>query len=178
MTLASGERYAWIVVLLVGSLLESAYMFRWLGLSLHSSAGAAKAARTPGDLIPVAAMAFLLAVSGFIAADLAGFTAHWMYLPVLAGFALWLLSPLPGRAQGLIALVLVLAGSIWLISDLSGLNHLFAVVLVAGGLVVSIACLNRADRRPGFYPFLAVMLLSLAALPTPLRVLISFSSGN
>lgn len=166
MTLASGERYAWIVVLLVGSLLESAYMFRWLGLTLHSSAGAAKTAGTSRDLVPVAAMAFLLAVSGFITADLAGFTVRWMYLPVLAGFALWLLSPLPGRAQGLIALVLVLAGSLWLISDLSGLNHLFAVVLVAGGLVVSIACFNRADRRPGFYSFLAVMLLSLAALPS------------
>lgn len=166
MTLASGERYAWIAVLLVGSLLESAYMFRWLGLTLHSSAGTARAAGTPRDLVPVAAMAFLLAVSGFIAADLAGFTARWMYLPVLAGFAVWLLSPLPGRAQGFIALVLVLAGSIWLISDLSGLNHLFAVVLVAGGLVVSIACLNRAHQRPGFYPVLAVMLLSLAALPS------------
>ena len=31
MTLASGERYAWIAVILVGSLLELAYMFRWLG---------------------------------------------------------------------------------------------------------------------------------------------------
>ena len=165
MTLASGEQYAWIAILLVGSLVEAAYMFRWLGLALHSSAGAAKAAGRPRDLVPVAAMAFLLAVSGLIAANLAGFTAHWMYLPVFAGLAVWLLSPLPGRAQGLIALVFVLAGSIWLISDLSGLNHLFAVVLVAGGLVVSIACLSRADRRPGFYPFLAIMLLSLAALP-------------
>ena len=31
---------------------------------------------------------------------------------------------------------------------------------------MSIACLERRDRRPGFYPLLAVMLLSLAALPT------------
>src|SRR4029077_13345137 len=39
-------------------------------------------------------------------------------------------------------------------------------LLLAGGLVVSIACLDRRDRRPGFYPLLAVMLLSLATLPT------------
>jgi formate hydrogenlyase subunit 3/multisubunit Na+/H+ antiporter MnhD subunit len=165
MTLASGERYVWIVVLLVGSLLESAYMFRWLGLALYSPAEIAKTADRPRDLFPVAAMVFLLAVSGYVAADLAGLTAPWMYLPVFAGLVMWLLVPLPGRAQGLIALPLVLAGGIWLISGLSGLNHLFAVVLIAGGLVISIACLNRADPRPGFYPFLAVMLLSLAALP-------------
>jgi formate hydrogenlyase subunit 3/multisubunit Na+/H+ antiporter MnhD subunit len=165
MTLASTEQFAWIAILLVGSLVEAAYMFRWLGLALHSSAGAAKAAGRPRDLAPVAVMAFLLAVTGLIAADLAGVTAHWIYLPLSAGLAVWVLSPLPGRAQGLIALVFVLAGSIWLISGLSGFNHLFAVVLVAGGLVVSIACLNHADRRPGFYPLLAILLLSLAALP-------------
>jgi formate hydrogenlyase subunit 3/multisubunit Na+/H+ antiporter MnhD subunit len=165
MTLASGEHYVWIAVLLAGSLLEAGYMFRWLGLALHSSAGVAKAAGRTRDLAPVAVMACLLALSGLIAADLAGFTAHWMYLPLSAGLAVWLLSPLPGRAQGMIALLAVLVGSVWLISDLWGLNHLFAVVLVAGGLVISISCLNRDDQRPGFYPFLAVMLLSLAALP-------------
>jgi formate hydrogenlyase subunit 3/multisubunit Na+/H+ antiporter MnhD subunit len=67
--------------------------------------------------------------------------------------------------QGLTTLALVLAGGVWLIVGLSGLNHLFAVILLAGGLVVSIACLTRTDLRPGFYPLLAVMLLSLPALP-------------
>jgi formate hydrogenlyase subunit 3/multisubunit Na+/H+ antiporter MnhD subunit len=47
---------------------------------------------------------------------------------------------------------------------LSGLNYLFAILLLAGGLVVSIACLARVDPRPGFYPMLAIMLLSLPAL--------------
>ncbi len=51
MTLASGERYVWIAILLVGSLLEAAYMFRWLGLALHSSAGTAKTAGRPRDLL-------------------------------------------------------------------------------------------------------------------------------
>src|SRR5262249_4915510 len=148
MTLASGERYVWIAVLLVGSLLESAYMFRWLGLTLHSSPETRRTKGRPAELVPVAAMALLLTVSGYIAAGLAGFAALSMYVPVIAGLAVWLLSPLPGRAQGAIALLLVLIGSVWLTSDLSGLNRLFAVVLIAGGLVISIACLNRADRRP------------------------------
>src|SRR5262249_46211061 len=40
MTLAAGGRNAWIAVVLLGSLLEAAYMFRWLGLSLHGAGGA------------------------------------------------------------------------------------------------------------------------------------------
>ncbi len=48
---------------------------------------------------------------------------------------------------------------------MSGINYLFAVLLYAGGLVLAIACLYRDDARRGFYPLLAVMLLSVPALP-------------
>jgi formate hydrogenlyase subunit 3/multisubunit Na+/H+ antiporter MnhD subunit len=110
-------------------------------------------------------MALLLVVSGMIAGDLAGLTSSWTYMPLAAGLALCLIERLNGHAKCLIALALVLMGGLWLVSDLSGINHLFAVLLLAGGLVVSLACLYRSDQRPGFYPLLAVMLLSLPALP-------------
>ena len=164
MILAGDGLYAWIAVVLVGSLLEAAYMFRWLGLSLQSTAEADTAVRRQTDLVPVVGMAVLLAISGYSAAELAGLAALWVYLPLVAGLAVYLLARLPSRAQGLTTLGLALAGGIWLLRDLSGFNYLFAVVLLAGGLVVSIACLARTDRRPGFYPLLAIMLLSLPAL--------------
>ncbi len=164
MILAANGLNLWIAVLLVGSLLEAAYMFRWLGVSLQPSAEADTAERRPTDLLPVAGMAVLLVISGYFAAELAGLSALWVYLPPVAGLAVYLLARLPSRAQGLITLVLVLAGGIWLVLGLSGLNYLFAVLLLAGGLVMSIGCLARTDRRPGFYPLLATMLLSLPAL--------------
>ncbi|HMF22463.1 MAG TPA: proton-conducting transporter membrane subunit [Pseudolabrys sp.] len=166
MTLAANGLYGWIAVVLVGSLLEAAYMFRWLGLGLQSSAEADKAVRRPNELLPLIGMAVLLAVSGYIAAELAGLSAPWVYLPLVAGLAVYLLAWLPSRVQGLTTLVLVLAAGSWLVLGLSGLSFLFAVVLLAGGLIVSIACLARTDRRPGFYPCLAIMLLSLPALAT------------
>src|SRR5262245_51670123 len=165
MTLAAGERYLWIAILLVGSLLEAAYMFHWLGLTLHSSAGADTIPRRQAAVLPVVGMAALLVVSGYFVAELAGITARWVYLPLVAGLSVCLLARLPGRAQGLTTLVVGLVGGIWLILGLSGLNYLFAVILLAGGLVVSIACLTRTDRRPSFYPLLIIMLLSLPALP-------------
>ena len=165
MTLAAGGRNAWIAVVLLGSLLEAAYMFRWLGLSLHGAGGADAAPRRPADLLPIAGMVSLLIVSGYLAAGLAGLSAAWVYLPLIAGLAIYLLDRLPGPVQGATTLVLALVGGIWLIQELTGLNHLFAILLLAGGLVVSIASLTRTDRRPGFYPLLAIMLLSLPALP-------------
>jgi formate hydrogenlyase subunit 3/multisubunit Na+/H+ antiporter MnhD subunit len=164
MMLAANGLYLWIAVVLVGSLLEAAYMFRWLGLSLQPSAEVDTAVGRQADLLPVVGMAVLLAVSGYFAAELAGLSALWVYLPLVAGVAVYLLARLPSLAQGVATLVLVLAGGSWLLLGLSGLNYLFAVLLLAGGLVVSIACLARADPRPGFYPMLAIMLLSLPAL--------------
>ena len=41
----------------------------------------------------------------------------------------------------------------------------FAVLLFGGSSTLTIASLYRGDDRPGFYPLLAVLLLSLPGLP-------------
>lgn len=163
MSLAAGERYVWIVIVLFGSLLEAAYLFRWFGQALHTRTSTLP--RSQVALLPISGMALLLAITGYVSAILAGLTSSWVFIPLVAGLVLCLLERLPGRIKYLIALALVLVGGIWLIPDSPGLNYLFAVLLLAGGLVVSIGCLYRSDQRPGFYPLLTVMLLSLPALP-------------
>jgi formate hydrogenlyase subunit 3/multisubunit Na+/H+ antiporter MnhD subunit len=163
LTLVSDERYFFIVVILAGSLLEAAYMFRWLGNALHRDAEPLHGSRA--GLVPVYGMAVLLVVSGVIAARLAGIDALWVALPLGAGLVVFLLTRLPARMQGLLVLALVLLAGLWMIRALDGLNQLYAVILLAGGLVVSIGCLSRADTRSGFFPMLAVLLLALTALP-------------
>jgi formate hydrogenlyase subunit 3/multisubunit Na+/H+ antiporter MnhD subunit len=165
MTLATGNLYLWIAIVLAGSLLEAAYMFRWLSLALHSPAEADAVPRGRADLFPIFGMALVLVVSGYFAGELAGLAALWPYMPLAAGLVVYVLAGLPSRMQCLIVLVLATVGGGWLIPGLSGINSLFAMLLLAGGVVVSIASLARTDRRPGFYPLLAVMLLSLPALP-------------
>jgi hypothetical protein len=56
-------------------------------------------------------MATLLVVSGYLAAELAGLSAPWVYMPVEAGLASYLLARLPGRVRGLTTLALVLAAA-------------------------------------------------------------------
>ena len=165
LTLASEQRTLFIAVILFGSLLEAAYMFRWFGHSVHAHGDAETQAESPPSLIPAFGMAALLFVSGAIAARFAGVDTFWIALPLAAGLAVWLLYRLPARLQGVVALAIVLVGGLWLVRDLSGMIRIYAVILLAGGLVVSIGCLARSDPRPGFYPFLAVMLLALPALP-------------
>jgi formate hydrogenlyase subunit 3/multisubunit Na+/H+ antiporter MnhD subunit len=163
--LGQDERYVWIALMLAGSLIEAAYLFRWYGQALHGTVKQATAPALEAGLLPVYAMAGLLVVSGAIAAALAGLTSHWTMAPLAAGVVTLLLAGSSGRIQGLTVLGLAILGGGWLIQDVPGLNGLFAVLLLAGGVVIAIASLYRSDSRLGFYPLLAILLLSLPALP-------------
>ena len=165
MNLAAGERYPWIAIVLLGSLLEATYLFRWFGRTIHSSAQPGNFEHSLTELLPVFAAALLLVVSGYYASILADPSSAWIFLPLVAGLVLYFLDGLAGQVKGILVFGFILTGGFWLIHDLSGINYLFAVLLYAGGLVLSIACLYRSDARRGFYPLLAVMLLSLPALP-------------
>jgi formate hydrogenlyase subunit 3/multisubunit Na+/H+ antiporter MnhD subunit len=165
MNLAAGGCYPWIAIVLLGSLLEAAYLFRWFNSVIHASVETSDLQCHPTELLPVFAVALLLVVSGYFEAILAGVSSAWIFLPLGAGVVLYLLDGLAGSIKSILVFVFMLIGGIWLSVDLSGINYLFALLLYAGGLVLSIACLYRSDTRRGFYPVLAVMLLSLPALP-------------
>ncbi len=161
--LAADHRYLFIALILLGSLVEAAYMFRWFGHAVHRDEKPLTS--RVGELAPIYGMGALLIISGAVVARLAGIDALFVALPLCAGLAVCLAWTLPTRAQGVFTLALVAIAGVWLIRDVSGLGQLYGMILLAGGIVVSIACLVRTDKRPGFYPLLAVMLLSLPALP-------------
>ena len=163
--LASGGGYVWIALVLLGSLLEAAFLFRWFGQSLRRATESSESRRDPLSLLPIFASALLLFLCGYFAARLTGLNSLWVALPLGAGAAVYLLDRLSGRVKGVLVFVLLALNAFWIMRDMSGINYLFTVLLCAGSLTLMIACLYRADERPGFYPLLAVLLLSLCGLP-------------
>src|SRR5262245_50920406 len=162
--LTRGGRYVWIAMIMIGSLLEAAYLFRWFGQVVHGREPIAMRVDAR-KLAPIFAVVFLLAASGWITASMSGITSPWVFLPLGAGLVVLALDRLAGRLKCAIVIALSLVGGSWLIRDLTALSHLFAVLLLSGGIVLTIACAYRGDQRPGFYPPLAVLLVSLPALP-------------
>jgi len=162
--LAAGGMYGWIAVVLLGSLLEAAYLFRWFTHALEGAEDSAPVAIGFRQLAPVALAAALLAGGGYAMASQLGTGSLAIFLPLLAGAALWLLDGLPGRLKSLLLLAVAAGGGAWLILDLEGLNRIFGFVLVGGGVLISLATQYRDDTRRGFYPLLAILLLSLATL--------------
>jgi len=164
MELAAGGLYPWIAVVLLGSLLEAAYLFRWFTQALEARENDTPAVVGVEQLAPVALAAMLLYLTGYGMAVLLGNGTPVMFLPLLAGAALWLLDGLPGRLKSLLLLAVVAGGGAWLTLDLEGINRIFGLILVGGGVLISLATLYRSDARRGFYPLLAILLLSLATL--------------
>jgi len=169
MILAEGGQHLWIAVVLIGSLLEAAYLFRWFSHARDKGDSSTdevppQAVVSLSQQLPVAIATLLLFVIGYGMALEMNIETPGMFLPLLAGFALWLIDGILGRLKGLLMLAIVGAGGYWLTNDLEGINRLFSFLLVGGGLLVSIAAMYRHDDRRGFYPLLAVLLLSLAAL--------------
>jgi formate hydrogenlyase subunit 3/multisubunit Na+/H+ antiporter MnhD subunit len=167
--LGAGGQYGWIALILVGSLLEAAYLFRWFSQARQTDitqTATTQAVATAGfwQSAPVIAAAVLLFAVGYGVATTMNTSTSALFLPLLAGLLLWLIDGLHGRLKNLSMLVIVAAGGYWLTNDLAGINRLFSYLLIGGGLLISIAALYRNDDRKGFYPLLAVLLLSLATL--------------
>lgn len=162
--LAGARKLVWIALILLGSLLEAAYMFRWFARELQPADADAKS--TPGLVaqLPVFGAALFVSVAGCLAAHMAGAASLWLFAPLIVGVVLFALDGLPGRVKNVLTLVAVLVVGTWLTHATSGIAGLFAVLLLSGSLVIAFGGLYRGDRRPGYYPLLAIMLLSIFAL--------------
>ncbi|MFC0217441.1 proton-conducting transporter membrane subunit [Pseudochelatococcus lubricantis] len=164
----SAAGYGWtIAAVLVGSLLEAAYMFRWLGRSLHTRTDETLTVTGPLQVAPVAGAILLLLAGGGLAAFLAAPFSLWIFAPLAAGAALALVERLlhpSGRVKAALALLSVAVIGPWLLPGVYGIAWLFGALFIGGGLVVGLGALYRAEPRPYYYPLLAVTLLSMPAL--------------
>jgi len=165
LTLGSGSQYFWIGLILFGSLLEAAYLFRWFGQSLRRCTDTEGWQPERLALLPVYGAGALLVACGYGAATMAGLSAQWIFAPLVVGAAIFALDRLAVGVKWLITFLAVGAAGLWLVSGATGIGFLFAALLYAGSMALVIACLYRKENRRGFYPLLAVMLLSLTALP-------------
>lgn len=163
--LTAAHMHYWTAVILLGSLLEAAYMFHWFVRALRPAEGEAEAVPGFGALLPVLGVAALLLAAGYGAASMAGVASAWLFAPLMIGALLFAVDGLlPGRAKILLMLAATLVVGLWLAQPAQGIARLFAGLLLPGGVIIAAAGLYRSDARAGFYPLLAVLLLSIAAL--------------
>jgi formate hydrogenlyase subunit 3/multisubunit Na+/H+ antiporter MnhD subunit len=173
MQLAAGNLPFWIFAVLLGSLLEVAYLYRWFGFAMRDG-DEPVIEQAVSKLIPVGAFALALLLCGHLIAESMshlipewkglGLDAARMLVPVYVAIIMYGLDGMPGRLKALLMLVAFAAYAYPVATGLEGLNWLFGFILLLGGGVISFGVLHRSDARKGFYPLLTMLLFSLATL--------------
>ncbi|MCW9046779.1 MAG: proton-conducting transporter membrane subunit, partial [Gammaproteobacteria bacterium] len=163
MLLASEQLFGWITLILIGSLLEAAYLFRWFSYARNvENSASVEVSDSFLQQMPIIITTLLLFVISYVMSAFMNVDNQLIYFPLMAGFSLWLIDRLNVRVKSLIMLLTVSFGGYFLTKDLEGINSLFSYLLIGGGILISFATLYRHDDRKGFYPLLSVLLLSLA----------------
>jgi len=162
--LISTDKVLWTVLVLLGSLFEVIYLFRWFILSVRSAGGsdASEPVSMPcrDGIIP----AGLLIAAGLTAGRLMGGLEYSILLVLAAGAGMFVLEFLPSRLKSLIAMAVTGYFGWTFYSGLTGLNLFFFALFIIGGLVYLFAGLYVKEQRKGHYPLMVMSILSLATL--------------
>ncbi|MBE9548180.1 MAG: proton-conducting membrane transporter [Proteobacteria bacterium] len=166
MSLMEYQQHGWVFFILLGSLLEVVYLFRWFGKAVSSQSDKALDISSSGNRqwLPVVLFVGLLLACGQVMAS--SFDLPVMaLLPVYAGLLLMLIDGLGERLKQIASLLVIIAYSVYLIPSLDGLNWIFGLMLLPGSILILIASTyQQGTARPGFYPLFVMLVLSLGTL--------------
>ena len=166
MSLVEHHQHIWVAFILLGSLMEVVYLFRWFGKAVSGSSEETTDISNVGygQCLPVVLFVALLLVCGQVMAGTFGLT--WMaLLPAYAGLLLLLIDRFNENLKQAVSLLLLVAYSLYLLPMLDGLNWIFGLMLLPGSILMLIASpYQKSVKRPAFYPLFVMLVLSLGTL--------------
>ncbi len=192
--LVSLGAYSWSFIILLGSLIEAVYLFRWFLKSIKDTSDdgavhdeiieddfAVPAEAAPEAekgtfglpwLAPTLSSIVLAAAGGFLSllflmpGEISSIVDLIMLLP-LAALLIWTLLDLlriPLKIQILLAIAASAAYGYFAYTTLDGIREVFALIFIAGSAVQMIALMNRKGRHTGLTGMLVTMVFSLGSL--------------
>ncbi len=167
--LAAGGGWGWISLILLGSLFEIIFLFKWFGKAYHAENSSSKIELSLYKLIPVLLWGLGILVSSFFFLNYLQLDQLFVLLPILIIAALYILDFLPALVKNSI-LILSLAYFGYLIyPEISGniLQLVFGGVFLIGGILTLIPGYSHKGRRAGFYPLAAMTIYGLLMLIKP-----------
>lgn len=162
--LAGMQQPYWMAAVLVGTLFEAVYMFRWLGIVAKGETTSVIKAAAHRVVPAVIAVTGLFVLSYFISMKLFGLPLNVIY-PVIALLLFGVLDFLPAKIKGLFAIG-VLSAFTWfqVLPNMPRMGMLFTVIFLGGSILQIFAFMHRKGSAEGLFPALTMLIFSLGNL--------------
>ena len=165
LNLASNNQYFWIVGILIGSLLEGVYLFRWLGYALKLDNAEMPAIEVKWNkVLPIAVFGAATFVVGYFVSSIHPYAKIINYIPLAVALAFVLIDFLPVYVKNTLAILAMAYYYYYLYPTLSSFGAVFGAIFMVGGIVTLIAGYAFKGQRRGFYPFALMMFAGLIGL--------------
>lgn len=169
MNLAHTGNFAWIAIILLGSLFEAIYLLRWFGKLLMKQEKSEELTVKFHKVFPAIVSSFLILVFSFLTAKWSGLMGAKYFIPFAIALLLFALDFLPVFVKNIAAIATVSWYSYVLIyqtyipeNDI--LRIVFGSIFLIGAIILLIPGFTFKGKRKGFYPLVVLMFSGLAGL--------------
>ncbi len=167
MALANAGNAWWIGLILLGSLIEAVYLFRWIGYGIKDKSFDFSINFSAHKIIPIYIMgAALIAFVGYYLNHYFG-DSVWYFIPLAFAALMFILDFLPAKLKNIIAIV-GMGGYAYYMYDhflaVDNLRFFFALIFIVGGILTLIPGFTKSGKRLGFYPAALLMFSGLGML--------------
>ncbi|MDA3940681.1 MAG: proton-conducting transporter membrane subunit [Spirochaetia bacterium] len=168
MTLSAAGMNLWVGLILLGSLVEAIYLFRWLGYTVKLDDNKELSLSTPlYKTIPVWVFGLLTYYIGYLSSTMVpgGSSLSMFYIPLAFVGVLFIVDKfLPVLIKNTVSIAAMAYYGWYYMADLTEFRMLFAIIFIGGGIITLIAGYAKNGKRIGFYPFAMMMYAGLAGL--------------
>lgn len=170
-TLSVSSSFVWIGLILLGSLFEAVYLFKWFGEIIKSKdISESTFVSKIFNMIVFAILGGALIAASYFLKDYISFASGLYYIPmyIILGFVLFD-AVLPVIIKNTVAIGLMAYYAYQLLPTLSGYKFFFAIIFLIGGTISLIPGYYYKGKREGFYPFVMMMFFALVGLITSIH---------
>lgn len=163
--LAGADRLALLGLILLGTLIEAGYLFRWFGYVIKRPPPASAPLHCPiHQTLPILVALVGAWGLGWVWGELSGQTQLLLTWPLAFALLFLLLEWLPSWVKNTLAIAGLLAFFAATHDYYDPLRLIFALIFLVGGAIILLACYAASGRRIGFYPSALLMYAGLAIL--------------
>lgn len=165
MELSSSGHFLWIGLILLGSLIEAVYLFRWLGYAIkQENQTEISLDIRPHKTLPTIIFAVFLYGVGYLASFWfpMGDSINWLPLAFIA--ILFALDFLPAWVKNILSIAGLAYYAYQIIPEQEGLYLIFAFIFLIGGILTLIPGFTNKGKRIGFYPVTMMMFTGMGML--------------